>query len=135
MNKDLANSTKLKLTKRHMMNERARLALQLNKVNDRLVAIGLGEVKGATSAEVTALKTIQNKLLSDISPEDLESAVDAPKTQEELAQGMKEAIQDNELMKDVIRMFPKEAIKLRDQLNKALPVESKVTDIRTVSGA
>lgn len=65
-----------KLTRRQLQNERHRLAVQLTKVNDRLIAIGMGEVEKATPAEVAALKAVLNKILPDISAEDIDSAIE-----------------------------------------------------------
>ena len=137
-----------KLTRRQIDNQRWKDARYISAIMGRLrmavigepatIECGCGqeheifpnEKAELSSAVVNAAKVIIPKVYPDISAEDWSSATEEPKTREELAEGMKDALGDKELMKDVIRLFPKEAKALRDQLNKALPQESKVVSIQ-----
>lgn len=131
-NKVIPNKSN-KLTKRHITNERARLAQSLCKVNDRLIAIGLGDIKDATPSMVAALKTIQNKLLSDITSEDLDAATESPRTRQEIVQNMATAMTDKGMIEEVIKNHPKEAKQCYEQLEKVFSKEGEVTDIRAAN--
>ena len=125
MNQELSKNTKYSLTKRHIMNERARLAQQLAKINDMLLSIGLGEAQ-ATAPQVSALKTIQGKLLADITPEDFDKSTTEPGTLEEDMIKLA-GVLDEQTIIQLTRLQRKEATRIHETLGQHL--QSKVVPI------
>jgi len=108
------------------MNERARLAQRLCKVHDRLIDIGLGEVDASAPA-VTALKAIQAKLMSDVSPEDFEKTTAETTT---IEQDMTKLVQvlDTNAIVHLVRHQRAEAARIHEELGKQL--ENKVIALK-----